>query len=354
MSAVAGPAAPAAGSASTSRAVLRAGTTRALGLLLLAAAVAGAAVASLAVGSVDIAPAAVLRALVAPDGSDAHAIVTELRVPRTVVALAVGLALGASGALMQGVTRNPLADPGILGVNAGASLAVVVAIFALGITDSSAYVWFALAGGMAVAVIVYGLGASGRDGATPIKLALAGAVVAALLGALTSAVLVLDAQTLDRFRFWVVGSVAGRSLDVLAGTLPLLAAGGLIALASGRWLNALALGDDLARALGQRVTLVRAVCALGAVALAAAGVAAAGPIAFVGLVAPHAARTLAGPDYRWVVPFSAALGGLLLLVADVLGRVVARPSEVEVGVLCAVVGAPFFVALVRRRRLTEL
>jgi len=330
------------------------GGSRGLGLVALAGAVAAASAASLAFGSVDLPLRTVLDALVAFDDSDAHVIVTDLRVPRTLVAICVGLALGASGALLQGITRNPLADPGLLGVNAGASLAVVVAIFALGVTSPAAYVWFALAGGLAVAVLVYALAASGRDGATPVKLALAGAVVASLLAALTSAVLVLDAETLDRFRFWVVGSVAGRDLGVLSAALPLLLAGGLVALLAGRWLNALALGDDLARGLGQRVAAVRGTLALGAVALAAAAVALAGPIAFVGLVGPHAARALVGPDYRWIVPYSALAGALLLLVADVLGRVVARPGEVEVGILCAAVGAPWFIALVRRRRLAEL
>ncbi len=255
---------------------------------------------------------------------------------------------------MQGLTRNPLADPGLLGVNSGAALGVVLGIFLLGVQEPTGYVWFALAGGAGAALVVHGLGSSGRDGATPVKIALAGAVVASLLAAITSAVLVLDAETLDRFRFWVVGSVAGRPLDVLAATVPFMATGGVVALVAGRWLNALALGDDLARTLGQRMATVRATVALGAVALAAGAVATAGPIAFVGLIAPHVARALTGPDYRWILPYSALIGAILLLAGDVLGRVVARPGEVEVGIVSALVGAPVFIALVRRRRLAEL
>jgi len=336
------------------REVLRRGATRGAGLLGLAALLVAACAASLAYGSIAVPFDDVLDALFAYDDSDEHVVIRDLRVPRTIVALVVGLALGASGALLQGVTRNPLADPGILGINAGASLAVVAAIFVFGLTSSAAYVWFALVGGIVTTAVVYGLGASGRDGATPIKLALAGAVVGSLLGAVTYSVLVLDARTLDEFRFWVVGSVAGRDLGELTGALPVLVVGAVIAAGSGRWLNTLALGDDLARALGQRTALVRGVCFLGAVALAAAAVAAAGPLAFIGLVAPHIARGLVGPDYRWVVPYSAGLGALVLLVADILGRVVARPGELEVGIVCAVLGAPVFIALVRRRKVSDL
>jgi iron complex transport system permease protein len=357
VSATAAPPAPAGGRrrpAGRRPAPLGTGPRRTAGLLVLAVLVLVAAAASLAIGSVGIPPREVLDALLAPDGSDAQVIVTELRVPRTVVAIAVGVALGASGAIVQGLTRNPIGDPGVLGINSGAALAVVLAIFAFGVTSPAAYVWFALAGGLATAAVVYALGSSGRDGATPVKLALAGAVTGSLLASLTYTVLVLDVETLDRFRFWVVGSVAGRDLEVLAGTLPLLGVGLLLAAVSGRWLNALALGDDLARTLGLRVGLVRGLCGLGAVALAAAAVAAAGPIAFVGLVAPHLARGLVGPDNRWVVPCSALLGALVLLVADVAGRVVARPGEVEVGIVAAFVGAPVFIALVRRRKLAEL
>jgi len=310
--------------------------------------------ASLAVGSRSVPFHEVVAALTAYDGSDAHAIVRDLRVPRTELGLLVGAALGAAGALMQGVTRNPLAEPGILGINAGAAFAVVLAISALGISSVSAYAGFALAGAGLSALLVFVLGGAGGAGPTPVRLALAGAVLATLLVSLTSAVLVFDAQTLDEFRFWIVGSIAGRDAGVGLAVLPFIAAGLIIALAAGRRLNALALGDDVARSLGQRVGRTRIVASTGFVLLAGGAVAAAGPVAFVGLAVPHVARAIAGSDYRWVVPYSMVLGAVLLLGSDVLGRVVARPAELEVGIVTALLGAPFFIWLVRRRRLGAL
>jgi iron complex transport system permease protein len=300
---------------------------RAAGLALALAALAACVLASLAVGSLDIPLGEVIAAFTASEDSDAHAIVRELRVPRTEVGLLVGGALGACGALMQGVTRNPLAEPGILGINAGAAFAVVIAIFLLGITSVAGYTWFALLGAGVSALLVFALGASGSGGATPIKLALAGAVLSALLVALTSAVLVVDVDTLDDFRFWVVGSIAGRDATVALTVAPFIGAGLLLALFAGRQLNALALGDDVARSLGQRVGRARAAAAAGFVLLAGGAVAAAGPIAFVGLTVPHAARAIVGPDYRWIVPYSIVLGAILLLASDVAGRVIARPAE---------------------------
>lgn len=312
------------------------------------------AFASLALGSVELEPATVIRAFTAFDGSNGHLIVLELRLPRTLVGVAVGAALGLAGTVMQGVTRNPLAEPGILGVNAGAALAVVVAIALLGIADPGGYVWFALLGASAASVAVYALGMIGRGGSAPLRLALAGAVLAALLASLTSAVLVLDANTLDQFRFWAVGSIAGRDLGVLADVLPFVVVGSTLALVSGRQLNALSLGDDVARSLGQRTGLVRLGMAAAVVLLAGGAVAAAGPIAFVGLAVPHAARTIVGPDYRWILPYAALLGPSLLLAADIAGRILARPGEVQVGIMTALVGAPVLIWLVRQRRLTEV
>ncbi|HEY8583683.1 MAG TPA: iron chelate uptake ABC transporter family permease subunit [Capillimicrobium sp.] len=327
---------------------------RAVGLALALVALAVAVASSLAFGSLSIPLDDVVRAFTAPDGSDAQVVVTELRVPRTIVGALVGAALGAAGALMQGVTRNPLADPGILGINAGAALAVVIAISAFGVSSVGIYAAFAMVGAGITAVLVFALGGSGRGGATPVKLALAGAVLAALLVSVTSAVLVFETDTLDEFRFWIVGSIAGRDTSVALGVLPFIAVGMLIALVAGRWLNALALGDDVATALGQRVALARGLSALGFVLLAGGAVAAAGPIAFIALTVPHVARAICGPDYRWIVPYSIVLGATLLLGADVLGRLVARPGELEVGVVSAVIGAPFFIWLIRRREVTEL
>lgn len=337
-----------------SRILLESGRLRTFGLLAALVVLVATVVASLAIGAMSIHVGEVIAAFTAFDDSDAHVVVTELRVPRTEVGLLVGAALGAAGALMQGVTRNPLAEPGILGINAGAAFAVVLAIFLLDISTVLLYAWFALLGAGLTAVLLYTLGSSGRDGATPIKLALAGAVLAALLTSLTSAVLVFDTQTLDQFRFWIVGSIAGRDTNVALSVAPFIGAGLLIALLAGRWLNALALGDDVARSLGQHVGRARVASGVGFVLLAGGAVAAAGPIAFVGLTVPHVARALVGPDYRWIVPYSIVMGAILLLVGDVIGRVVAPPGELEVGVVTAIIGAPFFIWLVRRRRLAEL
>jgi iron complex transport system permease protein len=335
-------------------AVLDSRPRRIAGLVACAGLLGLAVVASLAVGSLPVPFAEVVAAFTAFDGSDAHTIVRDLRVPRTEVGLLVGAALGAAGALMQGVTRNPLAEPQILGINAGAAFAVVLAIKLLGVSSVTGYAAFALVGAGAAAAAVFALGASGRGGPTPIRLALAGAVLATLLVSLTSAVLVFDARTLDEFRFWIVGSIAGRDATVAIAVAPFIAAGLIIALGAGRWLNALALGDDVARALGQRVVLARLTASAGFVLLAGGAVAAAGPVAFVGLAVAHLARAIVGPDYRWIVPYSSLGGAVLLLAADVAGRIVARPAELEVGIVTALLGAPFFIWIVRRKPVMAL
>jgi iron complex transport system permease protein len=334
---------------------MRRSSGRLVGLALALIGLVVVALVSIAVGSRPIALGVVVDALFDFDASsDEHLIVRTLRVPRTVVGLLVGVALGLSGAVMQGVARNPLADPGILGVNAGAALAVVVGIFVFGIGSLIGYVWFAFAGAAIASVVVYGLGSLGREGATPVKLALAGAAVTAFLGSITTAILLVDIATLDQFRFWAVGSIAGRDGDVAAQVAPFIAFGSLMALAAGPALNALALGDDVATSLGQRVGWSRAFSAAAVVLLVGAAVAAAGPIGFVGLTVPHVARALTGPDYRWVLPYSMVLAPILLLGSDVIGRIVTRPGELQVGIVTALVGAPFFVVLVRRRKLADL
>jgi iron complex transport system permease protein len=338
-----------------SRGLLHAGWTKGAGLLLAVVGLVLVAFASVSYGSKPIPVAEVWEAIWHYDGSlNDHLIVRSLRVPRTIIGLAVGMALGLSGAVMQGVTRNPLGDPGILGIEAGASLAVVIAIYSFGVGSLTGYVWFAFLGAAVASVIVYGLGSLGRGGATPVKLALAGAALGSMLASFTSAILLLDVSTLDQFRFWVVGSLAGRDATIAAQVLPFIVVGTALALVSARSLNALALGDDVARSLGQRVQLARALSATAVVILCGAAVAAAGPIAFVGLTVPHVARAICGPDYRWVLPWSMVLAPMLLLGADIIGRVVARPGELQVGIVTAVIGAPFFILLVRRRNLAEL
>lgn len=327
---------------------------RVAGLVILAGLVVAAGAVSLAVGSKDIPLRDVLDAMFAFDGSDHDLIIRDLRIPRTVLGLAVGGALGVAGVLMQGLTRNPLADPGILGVNAGAAFAVVIAIYSFGIADLAAYVWFAIVGAAVAGVVVYGLGTRGRSGASPAKLALAGAAMSALLGSFTTGLLLLDAATLDQFRFWVVGSVAGRDLAISRQVAPFLLAGTVIAASSARRLDGLALGDDMARSLGQNVTVTRLLLAGGSVLLVGGAVAAAGPVGFVGLAVPHAARALVGPPHRWLLPYAAGMGAVLVVAADTLGRVLARPAEIQVGIVTALVGAPYLVMLVRRRRLAGL
>lgn len=287
-----------------------------------------------------------------PENGD-HAVV-RARIPRTVTGLCVGVALGVAGAAMQGVARNPLADPGILGVNAGAALAVVFAIYFLGITNLTGYIWFAFIGAAFASIVVYAIASMGREGATPVKLALAGAALTAGLASIMNAILVSSQETLDNFRFWQVGSVSGRDWDLILPVLPFLLVGLLITMFTGRILNGLSLGDDVARGLGQKVGLTRAFTAVGVVVLCGSATAMAGPIAFVGLVIPHMVRTICGPDYRWILPFSAVAAPLLVIGADVVGRVILPPGEIQAGIMTALVGAPVFIWLVRRRKLVTL
>jgi len=334
---------------------MRSAAPRALGLILATAILGALVLLSIALGSKPIAIGTVLDAFTAYDASlDDHIIIRDLRLPRTEVGILIGVALGLSGAVMQGVARNPLADPGILGVNAGAALFVVIAIFVFGVTSLLGYVWFSFAGAAAAAVAVYAIGSLGREGATPIKLSLAGVAISVLLGSVTSAILLIDIATLDAFRFWAVGSLAGRTTEIATQMAPFIIAGSLLALVCAPALNALALGDDMAKGLGQRVGRARAVSALAVVVLCGAATAAAGPIGFVGLVVPHVARMITGPDYRWILPYSMVLAPILLLGSDILGRIVLRPGELQVGIVTAAIGAPFFVWLVRRRNLAEL
>jgi iron complex transport system permease protein len=324
------------------------------GLVLLIVALGAACLASVAIGSKEIGLGAVLHALFTPSGLADDVVIRALRVPRTLIGIAAGVALGVGGSLMQGHTRNPLADPGILGVTHGAAFAVVLSIFAFGVTTLNGYVWSAFAGALVASVVVFGLGSAGRAGPTPVTLALAGAAVSALMHALVSALVLIDRQSLDAFRFWQVGSIAGRDLTVLTQVLPFLLAGLVLALVNAPGVNALALGEDVARSLGQRVLLTRVVGVAAITLLVGGAVAACGPISFIGLVVPHVARAVTGPDHRWLLPYSGLIGAALLLIADVLGRVVARPDELEVGIVTALVGAPFFIALVRRKKMVRL
>jgi len=310
---------------------------------------------SITVGARPIALADIWNALTAFDPTQTnHKIILDLRLPRTLVGLLVGAALGLSGAILQGSTRNPLADPGILGINAGATLCVVLGISVFGITQLSGYVWLAFLGAGVAMLVVYLVASLGREGATPVKLALAGAAVTAALTSVTSAILITNVETLDQIRFWQVGALTGRTTDILLQVAPFILAGIVLALLTSRILDGLALGDDVARGLGLKVQRGRAMVGFAAVILAGAATAAAGPIAFVGLTVPHLARAFTGPNYRWILPYSMLLAPILLLGADIIGRIIVPPGELQVGIVTAALGAPFFIALVRRRKLAEL
>ncbi|GAA4986828.1 iron ABC transporter permease [Kineococcus glutinatus] len=326
---------------------------RVLWLLVVLVVLAGLTAASVAVGSRVVTWSDVLAGLGGSTDTLAEAAVA-VRVPRTVLALSVGAALAVSGAVMQGVTRNPLADPGVLGVNSGASLAVVVAIAWFGMTSATGRTWVAIAGAAVAAVFVHTVGSLGRGGATPLKLALAGAATSAALASFITAVSLPRGDIAESVRSWQIGGVGGATFGRTAQVAPFLVVGFLVCAASARALNSLALGDELAAGLGERVAVVRAAGAAGAVVLAGAATAVAGPIGFVGLVVPHVCRLLVGVDHRWLLPFSALAGAGLLTAADVLGRVVARPDEIDVGIITALVGAPFFIAIVRRQKVRAL
>ncbi|WP_424189063.1 FecCD family ABC transporter permease [Actinokineospora sp. G85] len=322
-----------------------------LGLALAGVLLAGLAVASVFVGSKPIPAATVLDALLRFDPANTdHLFVRAERVPRTLVGIVVGAALGVAGAVMQAVARNPLADPGVLGVNAGAALFIVTGINAFGVTALTGYVWFGFAGALVATLLVYGVGSMGREGATPIKLALSGAATNAAFVSLTTAVLLTDTDTFDQFRFWQVGALSGRSMAVFWQSSGFIALGLLVALAAARSLNTLSLGDDIARSLGQDVTRTRIAAGVAVVLLCGTATASVGPIAFVGLAVPLLARAITGPDHRWLLPLSMVLAPSLVLGADVVGRVVARPGELQVGILTALIGAPVFIAMVRGRK----
>lgn len=324
--------------------VLLLGLVISFGLLLLAILL------SIGFGAASISAADVWNALFAfnPQSTE-HLIIRTLRVPRAAVGALVGAALGVAGAMMQGLTRNPLADPGILGIETGAALGVVGAVFFLGITSLSIYTLFAFIGAALTAGAVYGLGSLGRGGPTPLKVTVAGAAITALLSSLTTGMLILSQQTLEEVRFWLAGSIAGRDLSLLAQAAPYILVGLVIALALGRQITTLSLGDDIAKGLGVNSTWIKGLAAIATVLLAGGAVAVAGPVGFIGLVIPHVVRFLVGVDYRWILPYSALLGAIFLIISDVAARLILRPLELPVGVMTALIGGPFFIYLVRWR-----
>ncbi|MEV7090102.1 iron chelate uptake ABC transporter family permease subunit [Streptomyces sp. NPDC093085] len=328
---------------------------RAGGLVLAVGVLALVCAASIAIGAKSLPFSEVWHALfhrTAGAGGADDVIVVDVRLPRTVMGLLVGAALGLAGAVMQALTRNPLAEPGLLGVNAGAAAAVVSAISFLHVTSITGYVWFAFLGAAVVSALVYVLG--GSRGATPVRLALAGTAATAALYGYVNAVQLLDAAALDRLRFWTVGSLASADLATVGKIWPFIAAGVVLALLIARPLNAMEMGDDTARALGAHLTRTRVLAMVSVTLLCGAATAACGPIVFIGLMVPHLVRAVTGPDMRWILPYAAVLSPVLLLGADVVGRVVARPSELQVGIVTALLGGPVFIQLVRRKRMAHL
>lgn len=308
----------------------------------------------IAVGSKNIPLRTVVEALLYHDDSGDHIIVWQLRLPRTLLGLVTGAALGVSGALIQALTRNPLADPGILGVNAGAGFAVTLGVGFLGLSDITGYLWFSFAGAIIVTALVYALGSVGRAGATPIRLTLVGVAVGALLGGVSTGITLMRPEVFDTMRSWGAGSLAGRDGRTVLVVLPFVLAGLALALVAARPLNAIALGDDLARTLGARVTRTRVVVIAAVTLLAGAATAAAGPIGFVGLMVPHVVRWFVGPDQRWIIPYTIVCAPILLTVADVAGRVVLSSQELRVSVVTAFVGAPVLILLARRAKVSAL
>lgn len=303
---------------------------------------------SIVFGFMDTSWQTAIEAYTSFDGSNEQIIIRESRVPRALIATAVGISLGIAGVLMQVLTRNPLADPGIFGINAGAAFAIVFGVVFFKVASMTAFTGLAFLGAAVAGVVVYGLGAMGRDGLTPLKLTLAGAAMAALFASFTQGLLTVNERALEEVLFWLAGSVEGRSLEMLFNVLPYMAAGWVLALLFSGQMNILLIGEDVAKGLGQRTVFIKAGIGLVVILLAGGAVAVAGPIAFVGLVIPHVARFLVGLDQRWVVVFSAVLGAILMLGADIAARFIAMPKELPLGVMTALIGTPFFVYVARK------
>ncbi|WP_241796078.1 iron chelate uptake ABC transporter family permease subunit [Microbacterium sp. C5A9] len=324
------------------------------GSVVLLFALALAVVLSFTVGANPLSPQAVWTTLQGGGTPETDYIVFDLRIPRTVTGLVAGAALGVAGALIQAFTRNPLADPGILGVNAGAALAVALGVTFLGLRDVSQFVWLAFVGALVVTVAVYLIGSSGRGSADPLRLTLAGVALGAVLSGITTGLSLSDPEAFDSMRSWNAGSLLGRGFDVILPVVPFVVAGLVVALLLAPGLNAIGLGEDVARAQGAHVAGIRVGVIAAVTLLAGAATALAGPISFIGLMVPHVIRWTFGVDQRLILPLSAVLAPVILLLADVLGRIIIAPAEVPVGIVAAFVGAPVLIVLARRRRASAL
>ncbi|MGP4073493.1 FecCD family ABC transporter permease [Piscibacillus sp. B03] len=323
-------------------------STRSIGIIIGMISVLALIWASVIFGLTKINTQMVIDSFTNYDQSNEHIIIQTARIPRALIAAAVGSSLAIAGAIMQGLTKNPLASPSIFGVNAGASFFVVLGVSFFGVSSITGFTWLAFLGAAIAAVVVYLLGSVGTDGLTPVKLTLAGAAIAALFSSMTQGILTMDERALDQVLFWLAGAVQGRDLELLVGVLPYLIVGWVTSLFIGKKMNVLTMGEDVAVGLGQKTWLVKVVGAMVIVLLAGSAVAIAGPIGFVGLIIPHVARWLVGYDYRWLIPYSGLLGAILLLAADIGARYIIMPAEVPIGVMTAFIGAPFFIYIARR------
>ncbi|KML05109.1 iron ABC transporter [Rossellomorea marisflavi] len=304
---------------------------------------------SIVYGYTDTSWKAAFDTFMEPDGSTEHLVIQNIRLPRALIAAAVGASLAISGVLMQTLTKNPLASPGIFGINAGGGFMVVMAVTLFGVTSLQSFAWLSFLGAAIAAAGVFIIGgASGSNGLTPMKLTLAGAAITAMFSSFTQGLLVLNESALEQVLFWLAGSVQGRSLEILAGVFPYILAGWILALMIAGKLNILAMGEDVAKGLGVKTNILKVISLVAVVLLAGGSVAVAGPIGFIGIVIPHIARKMIGVDHRWLIPYSGLLGAILLLAADIGARYIIMPQEVPVGVMTAVIGAPFFVYVARR------
>ncbi|BAZ43757.1 transport system permease protein [Chondrocystis sp. NIES-4102] len=300
-------------------------------------------------GVVKIPITEIYRSFTAFDGSTNHLIIRTVRLPRSLIAIVVGAAASVAGAIMQGLTLNPLASPGILGINAGAALAVVSGTLIIGDVATNTSTWLALVGAAITAVAVYFLGSLGRGGLTAINLTIAGAAITAFISSITSGILIISQRTLEEIRFWLAGSVAGRDLNLVWQVLPYICIGLILGMAISKQLTLLSLGEDIARGLGQSTPSIKIIAAISIILLAGSSVAIAGPISFIGLIVPHLVRLIIGLDYRWILPYCAILGGIIVLIADTCGRLIIPPSELPVGLVMPLIGAPFFIYLINRK-----
>jgi iron complex transport system permease protein len=328
--------------------LLKSNGQRLLGLIIAVSLLVLLMCASIVYGYTETSWKMILDAFQNNNGSNEHIVIETVRLPRALIAAAVGSSLAISGVLMQTLTKNPLASPGIFGVNAGAGFAVVLAVTLFSVSNLQAFTWISFLGAAVAAIAVYTIGATGREGLTPMKLTLAGAAMSAMFASFTQGFLVINEAAFEQVLFWLAGSVEGRKMEILLNVLPYLLLGWLGSIIIASKMNVLSMGEDVAKGLGVNTGFLKIIVAIIVILLAGGSVAIAGPIGFIGIVIPHLTRFIVGIDHRWLIPFSGVLGGILLLVADILARYIIMPQEIPVGVMTAIIGTPFFIYIARK------